>query len=217
MQTRLATGMLLPTSGHLNVQNARNAEHPQPASAEQGQHGESVAKQMIHRNHKAFHHAAAKCNEKATATQKIARSTSMELHVALQLLTKTKPKNTTTAFQHSGGSFIGAPVVVFSVIEMHLPISGGAQTAKGFSSSVIRVNAPCSRPRVILKWQPRAGTCQPCAKIHRLVAFQAAVQVHTPAPPGLCQACKHRTQQRPRTTYSGNDVRRLSNNQSSHN
>ena len=111
MQTRLATGMLLPTSGHLNVQNARNAEHPQPASAEQGQHGESVAKQMIHRNHKAFHHAAAKCNEKATATHKIARSTSMELHVALQLLTKTKPKNTTTAFQHSGCSFIGAPVV----------------------------------------------------------------------------------------------------------
>ena len=149
--------------------------------------------------------------------RKLQRSTSMELRVALPLLTKTKPKNTTTAFQHSGGFFIGALVVVFPVIEMHLPISGGAQTAKGFSSSVIRVNAPWSRPRVILKWQPRAGTCQPCAKIHRLIAFQAAVQVHTPAPPSLCQACKHLTQQRPRTTYSGNDVRRLSNNQSSHN
>ena len=137
--------MLLPTSGHLNVQNARNAEHPQPASAEQGQHGESVAKQMIHRNHKAFHHAAAKCNEKATATQKIARSTSMELHVALQLLTKTKTKkhhnsiSTQWVFLYWGTCCFSSPV-----IEMHLPISGGAQTAKGFSSSVIRVSAPAA-------------------------------------------------------------------------
>ena len=59
MRTRPETGMLLPTSGQLNAQKAGNAEHPQPASAEQGQHGESVAKQMICRNHKAFHNASA--------------------------------------------------------------------------------------------------------------------------------------------------------------
>ena len=88
----------------------------------------------------------------------------MELHVALQLLTKTKPKNTTTAFQHSGGSFIGALVVVFPVIEMHLPISGGAQTAKGFSSSVIGVSARAAAHKFFSSGNLEQATANPAPK-----------------------------------------------------
>ena len=67
-------------------------------------------------------------------------------------------------------------------------------------------SAPVQPAQVILKCQPQAGNCQPSAKIHHLIAFQAAIQVHTPEPPGLCLACKHRTQQRPLPTLQASDT-----------
>ena len=103
------------------------------------------------------------CNEKATATHKVAKERQHGTPCGPAVADPDENKHHASASTRWGFLYWGT-FFLSSVIEMHLPISGGAQTAKGFSSSVIGVSARAAAHKLFSSGNLDLATANPAPK-----------------------------------------------------